>query len=182
MGTNRHIEGRGRIDRKKMAKGPNGHPLCRYCFKETPSKRRTFCGPDCVHEYKIRSDSGYMRRAVFKRDGGVCSHCLLDTRELARAATAIAAGRSKWTWAVLSKAIAPLFESYGYPPPPNERPKNLKKINRYLKRSGLYWHADHIQRVDEGGGACGLDNIQTLCVPCHRDKCRIEIKLKKDRK
>jgi 5-methylcytosine-specific restriction endonuclease McrA len=30
-----------------------------------------------------------------------------------------------------------------------------------------FWEADHITAVVEGGGACGLDNIRTLCRPCH---------------
>lgn len=43
------------------------------------------------------------------------------------------------------------------------------------KAAGLHgrmsaWDADHIKPVVEGGGACGLDNIQTLCVWCHRQK------------
>lgn len=30
------------------------------------------------------------------------------------------------------------------------------------------WQADHIVPVVEGGGECGLDNMRTLCAPCHR--------------
>ncbi|GAG13619.1 unnamed protein product [marine sediment metagenome] len=30
------------------------------------------------------------------------------------------------------------------------------------------WEADHIVPISEGGGCCGLDNYQTLCVPCHK--------------
>jgi hypothetical protein len=29
------------------------------------------------------------------------------------------------------------------------------------------WHADHILPVHKGGGACTLDNFQTLCLECH---------------
>lgn len=35
---------------------------------------------------------------------------------------------------------------------------------------GLFWHADHIRGVVEGGGLCTLDNLTTLCVPCHVEK------------
>ena len=32
------------------------------------------------------------------------------------------------------------------------------------------WQADHISPVAEGGGGCGLENIQTLCSICHKAK------------
>lgn len=35
-------------------------------------------------------------------------------------------------------------------------------------RSGGAWQADHIVPVAEGGGACGLENLRTLCISCHR--------------
>ena len=31
------------------------------------------------------------------------------------------------------------------------------------------WDADHIVPVTEGGGECDLENIQTLCLRCHRE-------------
>lgn len=31
------------------------------------------------------------------------------------------------------------------------------------------WEADHIVPVAEGGGLCGLENMRTLCVLCHRE-------------
>ena len=34
------------------------------------------------------------------------------------------------------------------------------------------WEVDHIIEVREGGGACGLDNFQTLCPDCHNDKTK----------
>lgn len=41
-------------------------------------------------------------------------------------------------------------------------------VRRY--RIGNLWQADHIKPVAEGGGSCGLENIQTLCTPCHKRK------------
>jgi hypothetical protein len=40
----------------------------------------------------------------------------------------------------------------------------------YHKRTwiGGFWDMDHITPVVEGGGGCGLDNLRTLCIPCHR--------------
>jgi len=33
---------------------------------------------------------------------------------------------------------------------------------------GGFWDADHIIAVHDGGGSCGLDNIRTLCIACHK--------------
>lgn len=47
----------------------------------------------------------------------------------------------------------------------------------YCQSCGVYscdWEADHIIPVWKGGGACGLDNFQTLCKNCHREKNYIE--------
>lgn len=37
------------------------------------------------------------------------------------------------------------------------------------------WEADHILPVFKGGGACGLDNFQTLCVKCHKIKTNSDL-------
>lgn len=43
----------------------------------------------------------------------------------------------------------------------------------YCNNCGVYddkWQADHITPVFKGGGACSLDNLQTLCQHCHNEK------------
>lgn len=37
------------------------------------------------------------------------------------------------------------------------------------------WEADHIFPVFMGGGYCGLENFQTLCQECHKEKSKIQI-------
>ena len=49
-----------------------------------PRGRFTFCGPDCVHQWRLRTDAGYLREQVFARDRGVCARCGLDTEALRR--------------------------------------------------------------------------------------------------
>jgi 5-methylcytosine-specific restriction protein A len=56
--------------------------LCRWCGAEVPRGRYTFCTPDCVHQWKLRTDPGYLRAQVFARDHGVCSQCRLDTEAM----------------------------------------------------------------------------------------------------
>lgn len=43
-----------------------------------------------------------------------------------------------------------------------------RKVPGELRWVGPGWEADHIVPVVEGGGACGLDNFRTACIPCHK--------------
>jgi 5-methylcytosine-specific restriction enzyme A len=49
-----------------------------------PKGRFTFCSDACVHEWKLRTDPGYLRAQVFERDKGVCARCGLDTEAMRR--------------------------------------------------------------------------------------------------
>jgi 5-methylcytosine-specific restriction protein A len=138
----RTLEG-GRLAPHLLARGPNGLPLCRWCDLEILAKRRrTFCSDFCVHQWRLRSDTGYLRKQVFARDRGICQICRADTIAIYAAlkrsrGTARAAGLSLYA---------------------------MKSIT---SRRSL-WDADHLVPVAEGGGQCDLDNLRTLCLPCHR--------------
>jgi 5-methylcytosine-specific restriction protein A len=140
LSRNRTMPG-GRAERAELALGPGGRALCRWCSLEVPAGRRTFCSDWCVHEWRLRTDAGYLREQVFERDAGVCAACGLDTvaewRRIKRLRPARRVG---------------LLRDWG-----------LKS----LRRSSL-WDADHIAPVAEGGGECDLSNIRTLCLRCHR--------------
>src|SRR5436305_14311365 len=77
MSTSRVMPG-GFADRDELPKGANGRSLCRWCSLEVPKGRHTFCSDWCVHEWKLRSDPGYLRDKVFERDRGICRECGLD--------------------------------------------------------------------------------------------------------
>jgi hypothetical protein len=49
-------------------------------------------------------------------------------------------------------------------------PKTQKSLHNLLHnpKEGDFWQADHIKAVAEGGGNAGLDNLRTLCTPCHQ--------------
>ena len=44
---------------------------------------------------------------------------------------------------------------------------NHRKIWKKKYGGGL-WDADHELPVVKGGGMCGLENIRTLCIKCHK--------------
>jgi hypothetical protein len=62
----------------------SGRPFCRWCQGEVAKGRRTFCSDTCVHEWKLRTNPGYLRDKVFERDKGVCAQCGKDTIALRR--------------------------------------------------------------------------------------------------
>src|SRR5437879_2687157 len=78
MSTTRVMLG-GFVSREALQKGPGGRPLCRWCNLEVPPRRFTFCSDWCVHEWRLRTDPGYLREQVFLRDHGICAICRTDT-------------------------------------------------------------------------------------------------------
>ena len=117
--------------------------MCRWCKGVVSGRRRTFCSDACVHEWRLRSSTSYLRECVLERDRGVCALCGLDTVRLRRR--------------VMRLPFA----------------KRMSEIRR-LQVDGLafrgrktWWEADHIVPVVEGGDS-NLENVRTLCIPCHR--------------
>lgn len=56
--------------------------------------------------------------------------------------------------------LAPKFSGRGF------TAAAKKLVSQCLE--GNAWHADHIRPVYKGGGLCHLENLRTLCVPCHQ--------------
>ncbi len=124
--------------------GPHGRPLCRWCHLEILAKqRRSFCSEYCVHQWRLRSDPGYLREQVLARDRGLCALCATDTLLAYRQLQ-----RSRGEKRVEALAMWGLAS---------------------IKARRSLWDADHIVPVAEGGGQCDLDNLRTLCLPCHRE-------------
>ncbi len=127
--------------RDHLPRGPEGRALCRWCALEVPPRRSTFCSEWCVHEWRLRTNPGYLREQVFARDRGVCALCATDTLIGYRRLLRSRGGRRQ-----------ELLAHWG-----------LRRLNRKS-----LWDADHILPVAEGGGECDLENIRTLCLLCHR--------------
>ncbi len=125
-------------------RGTHGRPLCRWCQLEILApRRRSFCSAYCVHQWRLRSDPGYLRDLVFARDRGVCALCDTDTT-------------AAWSLLKRSRGTA------------REQLLSMWGMASIAARRSL-WDADHILPVAEGGGGCDLENMRTLCLPCHRE-------------
>lgn len=110
-------------------------------------RRRTFCSDVCVHEWRLRSSTSYLRDCVFARDRGVCALCGADTVQLRRRVMRL-------PFAQRMRELRALIES--------------GRIHRGRKS---WWEADHVRPVVDGGDS-NLENVRTLCIPCHREVTR----------
>ena len=123
-------------------RSPAGRPLCRRCLGECTGKRRTFCSAACVEWWRIRRSPAYLRRLVRLRDKGICRSCYVNTYEIRREANRF-----------VGAARAAYLRAVGFP------------ANR-----STYWDMDHVLPIAEGGDPFSLDNLQSLCVRCHKRK------------
>jgi 5-methylcytosine-specific restriction protein A len=117
--------------------------MCRWCRGVVSGRRRTFCSDACVHEWRLRSSTSYLRECVFERDHGICALCGVDTHSL----------RQRILRLAFARRMAEL--------------KRLQAAGVIHKKRKSWWEADHILPVVEGGDS-DLDNLRTLCIPCHR--------------
>ncbi len=136
---------------------PKGH--CRWCKQRVPKGKRTWCSQACIDEYLVRADPAHARRMVLARDQGLCASCGLDCTALEEAIRTAVEARRKAPWPLSrwpAPEVAEVLGALGF---------NVREA----ARAGHHlWEADHVLPVVEGGGACGLDGLRTLCLPCHR--------------
>lgn len=153
-----------------------GYPLCRQCKTSIRHgkrpKQRTFCGPDCVHVWMLRSDPSYQAKHVLERDKGVCVLCGVDCVALLAdlKATAVRELRADKLYKNELDLMAPKW-AYLHPhrfPEFHARCETLKLPESYRELKRRLWEMDHTIPVVEGGGSCGLENLRTLCWACHR--------------
>lgn len=151
----------------------DGSKQCRECGADVPAGRRNWCGRKCVEAYEIRAMPSRMRRYVHQRDHGVCAICRIDTRRVARWLSELphVTGAGHWR--------------YGREDRYTKQSNFGRVLGRHRARAVVLlgrlwgvrvdhrktlWDADHIVPVAEGGGACGLENLRTLCLRCHKEQ------------
>lgn len=140
-------------------KNEAGQPLCRWCGIIVHPPKRTWCSKECVDEFLVRNNAGSLRSATFKRDKGFCAKCGCDTEKMKRI------------------LMSGLHSYYRLMDGCCTGTQNYRDYAGFCRSIGLrlnatLWEADHIlEVVNDGDG--GLDNIQTLCLPCHKSKTRV---------
>ena len=141
------------IDASLLPKTEDGFTCCRWCNGPVKPPKRTMCSPECVHELSLRTNGNYLRNCVYKRDKGVCAICNIDTKQTAKKIFLLE-GEERETFI-------------------KEHSISLKRKIWIKKHGGGLWDADHIIPVVKGGGLCGLENLRTLCIKCHKNETKI---------
>ncbi|NWS69801.1 ZRAB3 endonuclease, partial [Crotophaga sulcirostris] len=141
-----------------------GNPLCLSC--QQPTARldpgcqagawdTRFCSHACQEDFSIRSSQSYLRTKVFETEHGVCQFCQHNAQELYLSIRDAPKSQRK-------KLLENSWMSH----------LPLGQLNEMITNptEGQFWQADHIQPVYDGGGQCSLENLQTLCTVCHRER------------
>lgn len=155
---------------KRPTDPETGAKACKMCPNTVGARRREYCSEECREDYLVRTSGSYARAKVERRDKGVCAICSTDTATLEKKLNEAAlvdweANEShrgrwfhvSWVYGRNSSAIGP-----------GEKRVRDEMRGRGFRPGVALWEMDHITPVIEGGGGCGLDNLRTLCVPCHR--------------
>lgn len=153
MSRNRHIP--------RQQKNQLGQWLCRMpgCGKLVGKGRRSYCSGQCRYAFSVAYFASSTRWHAFKRDAGICAICGCDTEKLHR----------------ILKFVRPRMDA-------QKVARELGFANGWYSR-GHFWQADHIQECVRGGWGTGLDNIRTLCTPCHKaETARLAAELAAERR
>uniref|UniRef100_A0ABM5F498 DNA annealing helicase and endonuclease ZRANB3 isoform X1 n=1 Tax=Pogona vitticeps TaxID=103695 RepID=A0ABM5F498_9SAUR len=141
-----------------------GNPLCLSCQNPTVQIEQTpvsatwdtrFCSHTCQDDFLFRTSQSYLRTKVFEIEHGVCQMCGLNAQELYLCVRDAPRNQRKV-----------ILESSWMSKLP------LRQLNDIILNpsEGLFWQVDHIKPVYSGGGQCSIENLQTLCTVCHKER------------
>lgn len=119
------------------------------------------CSNRCLDEYNFRKGySEAIRKAVFARDKGVCALCLLDTEEARH-------GLQRARHAAYALPLRSLEYTAARLACEAEERKWLERGFHGISTAGDWWQGHHVKAVVDGGNH-SLDNLITVCTPCHK--------------
>ena len=151
----------------------DGHS-CRVCNEHVEDGRRNYCSPRCKRIAQAVQRMfvwDCVREAVLERDDYTCQRCGLSKERWRRA-----------YWQVrerIDELAAPAHpKKSDHPSASYDRWRRV--LSEFRERYGVDspgdggFHADHIERVADGGHPFDETNLQTLCKHCHHAKTAAE--------
>jgi len=154
----------------KLPKDADGWWLCRYCGKKISQDKRyrAWCSNECSHAAMERTYSNWARNALRERENGICKQCGMDTIELDHELKLLRSltqhtFRKDWKrknhYSDVLKTLLAAMKNCGF------------DTNPMWGSWSTLWHMDHILEYADGG-TLEPENLQTLCVACHKKKTK----------
>lgn len=135
---------------------------CRWCGESVRPPRRSWCSDGCVSEYQALQPDA-LRRAVFERDRGICALCGRDCQALETRINerlrGLVGGNTRQLELRARGRWHRMFQRLGVP------------VLSFHRLARSLWDADHTVPLVEGG-ANTVENMRTLCLPCHKRQTR----------
>jgi 5-methylcytosine-specific restriction protein A len=157
--------------------------ICRWCGEPVPKGRHSWCSDRCVEAFKVEAWPNEMRTAIAKRDHEICRLCGRDCGRIDLYIEAIVDNPK----ALPKRTFDYTSDQYVVIDPDPVLARRRQRWINLLRRLRMWmpdcygsadhgmlrhlWEADHIVPVIEGGSN-RLDNMRTLCVPCHKAETR----------
>lgn len=151
--------------RKEVAKiqGPRPEGICKFCAQPITNRRTAWCSHECKKQYFIAcNDDKVIPMAIFARDKGICKICKVNVDKF-----------HKLVYSTTIDNVLNNLEKVNYifgTKLRKDMPVGELVHSLFHHKDRRVWEIDHIIPVKRGGGICGLDNFQTLCLGCHRRK------------
>ena len=122
---------------------------CVWCGGPLAGRRRRICSDACNGEYLYRINWNHVRYDMEKRASFRCESCRMD----------MLIEQNRWL------AMDPSWRPGRYMdlPSPDWTDYRWRKLEPKA-------HIHHVLPVRKGGGCCGPENLQYLCVDCHKLK------------
>lgn len=138
---------------------PKRNKECRLCLKPLEGRKTSWCSKECGEEAWLqaqirRGSSREIRWALKQRDNEICAQCGRDCAAVKRIFDRAGSAILKYEWK--DRSLHPYYiimRYFGFTP---------------YKHT---WEADHIHEIRDGGEHL-LENLQTLCIPCHKKKTK----------
>lgn len=134
---------------------------CSWCnTRETATRRRKYCSNECADSafyYCCPQNPTTRMHVLLKLQDCACAGCgeIFDT-EIDQLVD------KHWEHILKMKRLNYNKSYYGA--------LDKVKLGMIGNGTGDKWQVDHIIPIHRGGRGIGLDNIQVLCVPCHKKK------------
>lgn len=159
-------------DQKDPIPRDDGLPPCRWCKGPCHPPKKSWCGsPECVRQWRIRTNHRTFRAAVFERDRGICASCGLDTNQ--------------YDVGLLKRLIEhELSRPYLHICDRRAHEERIQRLRTSLEDAYAWirinaaesavWEIDHVKPIADGGDYFDMRNISSLCPICHKIKTQEE--------